>query len=141
MTTPAERVAVEALQRMSEAFFAQDRAALLESFSAHPSATYAGSEAGETAAGPEALHRLFTEVLARPDRYSFTFSEVRAHAVTDAVWVLADGTGVETSPAGVAEPFPYRVSGVLVREAGAWRWALLTGSEPTHAPTDGCGAE
>jgi hypothetical protein len=134
-------IATAALERMSRAFSRRNIEALLATFSAHPSATYAGSEAGEIATGPDAMRDLLGSVLARPASYSFTFHDVRSNALAgqfsgDSVWVLADGTGYETSPNGIVEPFPYRISGVLVHERGGWRWALLAGAEPADAESD-----
>jgi hypothetical protein len=121
------------LRALSEAFRTRDVEQLLLLFSQRPTATYAGSETDEKATGPSAMRQLFTQLLARDAGYSFTFPETTYSGTSDLVWVLADGTGVETTPSGAAEAFPYRLTGILAREEGRWRWLLLTGAEPTAA--------
>ena len=118
---------------MSAAFASRDMAALLDCFSGGDSATYAGSEAGEIATGASELRDLFGRLLARDASYSFAFPRPRCEPVGDAFWLLAEGTGYETGADGAVQPFPYRVTGLLRHERGAWRWVLLAGSEPSGA--------
>jgi hypothetical protein len=120
------------LAALSEAFSTGDLALLMEQFSSSPTATYAGSETGEIATGQEALTQLFSGLLTRPERYRFEFDDVRAQEVGPVVWLVADGRGHEQTPEGPGDSFPYRITGVLVREQGAWRWAMLCGAEPIH---------
>jgi hypothetical protein len=127
----AQAISRRALTALSAAFHTQDIDALLAQFTAAPSATYAGSEAGEVATGHGELRLLFAELFARPERYRFTFDDVRAHANDVGVWLLADGHGYETTSDGEETRFPYRISAVLIFEVDGWRWALLSGAEPT----------
>src|SRR5262249_55287970 len=121
---------VEALDRMSQAFRGGELERLLDCFSDSESATFAGSEAGSIATGTEALRALLGSVLARDVRYSFSFPAPRCEPVGDSWWVLADGTGQQIDADGAVEEFPFRVTGLLTHERGAWRWMLLAGSEP-----------
>ncbi len=138
---PAAEIARRALDVLSDAFHARDPAGLLSSFASESGEpTYAGSEEHEIATGREAVRALLHTVLARPQRYRFHFAHVRAHRLGPIVHVLADGTGVETavldderSDGTEAHPFPYRIAGTLVQEGGAWRWLLLSASEPVPA--------
>jgi ketosteroid isomerase-like protein len=125
------------LRTLSDAFRTRDLEKLLLLFSTHPTATYAGSEADEKATGRGAMRHLFTRLFARDATYSFTFPDITYGETGDLVWVLADGTGVETTPSGAAEDFPYRITGILQWEDGRWRWLLLTGAEPTAAAKAG----
>jgi hypothetical protein len=127
----AESVARAALATLSAAFHAQDRDRLVEQFSPEPGATYAGSEVGEIATGRQQLVELFSHLFARPERYRFEFHDIRAASSGSTLWILADGHGHESVAHGEDETFPYRVSGLLVQEFGAWRWVLLSGAEPT----------
>ena len=129
--TDVHEIARSALQRLSRAFERNDLEGLLEQFSHEGTATYAGSEKEEIATGAPALRALLGAVLARPERYRFDFPEPLARALGSLIWVLADGTGHEIDGSGAAEAFPYRVSGLLVKEPDGWHWALLSGSEPT----------
>lgn len=121
------------LHQLSEAFRLRRVDDLLAQFSAGPTATYAGSEAGETATGVPALRRLFTDVFGREEAYSFRLPQVMHDDVGGRAWLLAEGAVLEHRRGQATQSFPYRITGVLVREAGAWRWALLTGSEPAVA--------
>ena len=127
---PDVRPGVEALDRMSQAFRGGELERLLDCFSDSASATFAGSEAGSIATGGEALRALLGSLLARDVRYSFSFPAPRCEPVGDSWWVLADGTGQQIDADGSVEEFPFRVTGLLTHERGAWRWMLLAGSEP-----------
>jgi hypothetical protein len=84
------------------------------------------------ATGHGELRLLFAELFARPERYRFVFEDVRAHANGDGgVWLLADGHGYEATPDGEETRFLYRITAVLILEVDGWRWALLSGAEPT----------
>ncbi|MCW2529705.1 MAG: hypothetical protein JWM76_4565 [Pseudonocardiales bacterium] len=120
---------------MSDAFAARDAPGLLASFSAAPSATYVGSEVGESATGAVALEALFREIFHREASYAFVFDRVVFDRAGDWVWLVADGRGIERQPGTDDSYFPYRVTGVLAAEALGWRWTLLAGSEPTAPAT------
>jgi|tagenome__1003787_1003787.scaffolds.fasta_scaffold20171992_2 hypothetical protein len=132
MQGDSQAISRGALAALSAAFYAQDGDALLAQFTAAPSATYAGSEAGEVATGHRELRLLFSELFARPERYRFAFDDVRAHASGNGIWLLADGHGYETTSDGEETRFPYRITGVLIFEVDGWRWVLLSGAEPTQ---------
>jgi ketosteroid isomerase-like protein len=129
----------ELIGRLSSAFRNRDLEALLEQFSSSNRATYAGSETGETATGPVALRRLFRRILARPASYSFDLPEISYAQLSRAVWVLADGSATEHHPEGPQADFPYRITGVLELEHDGWRWALVSGCEPTDGVADQAG--
>lgn len=133
MSQAPTMVATRALDRMAECFRDKDLEGLLALFSDRDSATYAGSEVGETATGPAALRTLLGDLLNRDATYTFTFGDVRAEQVGDAIWVLAEGTGHETSADATVETFPYRVCGLLVPERRGHCWVLLSGGEPTQS--------
>lgn len=126
-----ETILRELLADLSAAFQQRDVSRLLACFSCAPTATYAGSEAGESATGEPDLRRLFTSVLGREGAYSFRFPSLRFNEYNGSVWVLGEGSGIETRPNRPPEVFAYRVTGVLVLEESRWRWAVLCGAEPT----------
>jgi SnoaL-like domain len=124
-------IAETLLGDLCAAFSSRDVERLLRMFSEVPNATYAGSEVGETAAGPVELRRLFTELFARDAVYSFTFPAVTHASIGDgAAWILAEGEGTESRPQAAPVVFAYRIVGTLVLEKLQWRWAVLSGSEP-----------
>lgn len=122
---------MELLRALSSAFQTKDAEALIGLFSATAAVTYAGSESGEKATGPAAVRNLLSELLSRPTAYSFEFDDLTFSEHSGLVWLLADGDGTQTSDDGVAEIFPYRLTGVLANEEDHWRWLMLAGSEPT----------
>jgi|tagenome__1003787_1003787.scaffolds.fasta_scaffold20668090_1 hypothetical protein len=130
--TGPPQVAARALRRMSEGFERKDLPGLLADFSDDESVTYAGSETGEVATGKPALQTLLTTLLDRDVHYSFTFVDIRANAIGEAIWVLAEGAGRETAMDGSVEDFPYRVCGLLTPEHHHYRWLLLNGGEPAE---------
>ena len=126
----------EAVDRLGEAFLCGEVDAVLEEFATSGHVLYAGSEAGEVAVGHDALRSLLVDLLARDERYCWEAGAVhelvdgaRVHVVAEAELTVhvpgPDGWRPE-------ERLPYRVSGVLEREAGlaAWRWRVCQGSEP-----------
>jgi hypothetical protein len=126
-----EEIARSALSSLSAAFHDRDLDTLVGLFSRSPGATYAGSEAGEIATGGQQLAELFSHLFSRPERYRFTFDDVRACGNVGGIWVLADGHGHEAEAGGEETVFPYRLAGVLTGESGRWVWAMLSGAEPT----------
>jgi len=125
----------ELLSALSTAFATRDTEGLLRLFSATAGVTYAGSERDEKATGPTELRRLLSDLLARPQTYSFEFPAVTFSEHSGLVWALADGDCTENGLDGETDTFAYRLTGVLAREADQWRWLVLVGSEPT-APDD-----
>ncbi|MEO5982098.1 MAG: nuclear transport factor 2 family protein [Pedococcus sp.] len=121
----------EVLRALSTAFRTRDVEGLLRLFSTTATVTYAGSESGEKATGPSDLRCLLTDLLGRPEAYSFEFDDITFGERDGLVWLMADGTGTETSGDAATQTFPYRLTGVLTRERSQWRWLLLAGSEPT----------
>jgi uncharacterized protein (TIGR02246 family) len=89
-----------------------------------------GSEQDEVASGrPEiaALHRGIAEF---DGDLVFRWRLRRAHVDGDVAWVNAAGE-VTVAPAGAtAQTTPYRLTAVLVRREGMWRWHTFNGSEP-----------
>jgi ketosteroid isomerase-like protein len=122
------------VDRLSAAFAARDVGAALDCFAADEDIGYAGSEQSETATGRDAVTDLFTRVFARDEAYSWqtTTSTVREYG--DHAYVLAEATGLVRADTGELTPFPYRVSGLLHRIGGRWRWRHCLGSEPAVEP-------
>jgi hypothetical protein len=96
-----------------------------------PGTTYAESEQGEIAVGPEALRELLERIFDRDESYSWTADRVWSSARGDLHMVMAELAGTVQSDAATADLFPYRLSGVLRVENDASRWLLLHGAEPT----------
>lgn len=134
MSGAVARVAVDAL---GAAFLTGDPDAVLRQFAATGDPVYAGSEPGEVAVGRAALRSLLEELFARDERYSWRTTRVSStgrpgvvHLVADAVLFVHPCANGRPA-ASATEELPYRIAGVLEREASSWRWRLCHGSEPT----------
>jgi len=88
-----------------------------------------GSEPGEIAAGQAQLQSFFERLFERPMRFSWEWDNIRASASGELCWFFAEGVVVVTTEGG-QDRTPYRLSGVLLRIAGEWRWQQFHGSEP-----------
>lgn len=86
-----------------------------------------GSEAGETALGRSGIEDFFRRVYARSQPFRFDFPDRSWSVHRDVAWLRAEGSVVE--PAATGDQ-PYRLTAVFVTEAGAWKLALWSGSEP-----------
>jgi ketosteroid isomerase-like protein len=88
-----------------------------------------GSEAGEIARGRDAIRTLIANFHALPDRYIWDWHTLDIAAAGNVGWVFAEGEVVRSGVEG-RQSRPYRLSGVLEREDGRWRWRLFHGAEP-----------
>ncbi len=124
------RQEVEAsLQRLSELVSARDMA-VLDEFVADPDVMLLGSEAGEFKVGREQLAAHFQEIFKLPFSIAFDWTETRVSSIDDVAWVYASGDIVLKGADGEMRA-PYRLTGVLERRDGRWRWRQFHGSEPT----------
>ena len=88
-----------------------------------------GSEAGELARGTAALTELFTSLFALPVRLGWVWDQPYVAVLGDVAWLCAQGMVCVRHGAEDTQR-PYRMTGVLVRRDGEWRWAQFHGSEP-----------
>jgi ketosteroid isomerase-like protein len=92
-----------------------------------------GSEQDERGTGPAEIAALHRGIANFAGELSFRWHHRRAHVDHDVAWVNADGE-VTVTPAGAApRTSPYRLTAVLVRRDGEWRWHTFNGSEPNGA--------
>ena len=102
----------------------------LACFTGDPDAALLGSEASESAIGPEALRAFFATLYAQPYRVLFKLPDRRISAIGNVVWFSGEGTyRLSTGD----EEKPYRLTGVLERRGDRWLWQLFSGSEPVKA--------
>jgi hypothetical protein len=131
-----------AVDRLGSAFLSGDVAEVLAEFAGSGDVLYAGSEPGEVAVGRTDLRSLLEELLSRDERYSWEAGAVHEVGAGVLLCVVAEAelTVHVRGPGGwsAAERLPYRVSGVLERDAGSadpsrWLWRACQGSEPVTA--------
>ncbi len=91
--------------------------------------TLVGSEGGEMARGREELLAFLRRVLPAAGGYSWEWENMIIDGTDAVAWVFAEGHARAGAGPGVKR-IPYRVSVVLEKRAGHWKWRLFHGSEP-----------
>lgn len=123
-----EREVSEALDRLNRMLSTRDRA-IIDEFAMTPDVVLLGSEAGEVVIGHDQLSPFFERLFALPAELSWDWSETRIASAGNIAWVFARGDVVIRAD-GAERRAPYRMTGVLERQAGNWRWRQFHGSEP-----------
>jgi ketosteroid isomerase-like protein len=124
--------ATTAIAALSEAFRRRDLEAALACFADDPGTTYAGSEQGEVAVGPNAIRELLARIFERDESYSWAAHQVWSSPRGDLLTVFAELTGTVHANSGGVDSFLYRLSGVLRIESDGSRWLLCHGAVPEH---------
>ena len=89
-----------------------------------------GSASGEEFVGPDAVGACRAALTSRPTSHGWRWADRRVSVVDDVAWFIADAPWLTVQPDGAVSERPYRVTGVLVRADGRWRWTHYHGSEP-----------
>jgi uncharacterized protein (TIGR02246 family) len=110
----------------------RDAAAASALFAEDDDVWMSGSDRPELAIGTEAIAALHRDVVSRPFSLRFTWETRMVHSEGDVAWVNADGSLLVDRQDGAPTTMRYRITVVLVRREGAWRWHTMNGSEP-HA--------
>ena len=89
-----------------------------------------GSDLAELAIGKDAIAALHHDVASNPFTLTFTWGTRMVHSEGDVAWVNAGGSLLIEYEDRVPTTMPYRMTAVLVRREGIWRWHTFNGSEP-----------
>jgi ketosteroid isomerase-like protein len=89
-----------------------------------------GSEHGERATGHAEIGALHRGIAEFAGELSFRWHHRHAQVDGDVAWVNADGEVSVASAGAAPRTTPYRLTAVLVRRQGKWRWHTFNGSEP-----------
>ena len=124
---------IAAFEALDVAFERRDIDAIMGLFTDDADITMWGSALPERAVGREELRVLLSRLLEAFPTSSFRleYSERRVHVIGDITWVNAAGTATWDPGDGTIREVPYRVTAVLVRTEGGWRWHTHQGSQPT----------
>ena len=117
-----------ALTRLNELLATRNRA-IVDEFAAMPDVMLLGSDPGEVAVGRGNMVALFDAVFALPFQISWDWAQTRVSSEGDIAWVFAEGDVVMKGADGETRK-PYRMTGVLQRLDGEWKWRQFHGSEP-----------
>ena len=89
-----------------------------------------GSASGEEFIGPDAVRACLAALTSRPTAHGWRWVDRQVSVVGDVAWLLADASWQTVHADGAVTERPSRVTGVLVRADGTWRWCQYHGSEP-----------
>ena len=130
---PATKQQVEtSLKRLNQLLSARDMK-IVDEFAADPDVLFLGSDATEFAVGREQLTRHFESILKQPFTISFDWKDTRSSSRGDVAWIYASGDAVLKGADGEMRS-PYRMTGVLERRDGQWKWRQVHGSQPAANP-------
>lgn len=102
--------------------------ALIDEFADDPDVVVIGSEARELEIGRDQIAQMITSLTSGP-AVRFEWTQTRSSSRGDVAWLFATGNVVITDK-GTSTRVPYRLTGVLERRNGAWKWRQFHGSEP-----------
>ena len=113
----------ELLEAWGKAVAARDLEALMDLWT--EDAIFAGASEEELKIGPQ-VREWFGTVMATDHTVELTWEDPIVRTEGDLAWFFVEAT---VTVDGI-KPRPYRISGVLRRQLGAWRFAMWTGAEP-----------
>lgn len=94
-----------------------------------PDAIIYGSEADDIYIGHAEIVRPFEAAMGKSNTVRHAWDRLDIRSNGDMGWFSASGPAM-IGRDGVESPLPVRVSGVLIRRDGDWRWTFLHVSEP-----------
>jgi hypothetical protein len=118
----------DAIERASTLLAHKDLS-LVNDFADDGDAVLIGSGAGELAIGRAQIEQQLKAIYAAPVMVRFEWRQTRSASKGDVGWVFAEGDVVITAD-GKDTRLPYRLTGVLDRNNGAWKWRQFHGSQP-----------
>jgi ketosteroid isomerase-like protein len=108
----------------------RDAAAATALFADDDDIWMSGSDLPELAIGTDAIAALHRDVVARPFTLTFSWDRRHVHSEGQVAWVNAAGSLLVEYEDKPPTTMQYRITVVLVRRDGAWRWHTMNGSEP-----------
>lgn len=120
------RTAVDAL---SAACAERDVDAAIARFT--PQGAIFGDDVAEQALGRGELGPFFAEVFEESWTLAWSLGEVWTRQSHDVIWFVAEATVLRRETSGArSSRAPFRLAGVLRRQAGQWRFELFAASQP-----------
>ena len=119
----------DALTALDDAFERQDLAAVRELCT--EDVVFIGSGDGEEAVGRDAIGPMFDALAPQLERleFSLAWESVDIDVLGEVALISARGSARLVTQRR-ADTLRYRLTGVLVRSTGGWRWRVYHGSEP-----------
>jgi ketosteroid isomerase-like protein len=104
---------------------------LVDEFADDGDAVLIGSGPGELAIGRTQIEQQLKAIYSAPVVVRFEWRQTRSASKGDVGWVFAQGDVVITAD-GKDTRLPYRLTGVLERDNGVWKWRQFHGSQPVQ---------
>lgn len=129
MSEDSGAAVLDALTDLDAAFERRDLSAILDLCTSD--VVFVGSGEGEEAIGRENIEVMFAAIAERAEgvEFSLEWDSVDAEVFGDVALLTAWGMATLRSPRGDRRG-RYRLTGVLLRGGGRWRWRVHHGSEP-----------
>ena len=120
---------IAALRIFSDLVSRKQRDSVFELFAPDADVVSIGSEARETAVGPEEIKNFLGRVLSRSYSYSWKWDWLVVSMKDQVAWVAAAGSVIKSHD-GKKETSPYRLSVVFEKRNSRWLIVQYHGSEP-----------
>lgn len=125
-----DQFAADAVAALDAVWLSGDASAILECF--EPDLVFVGSGEGEQAVGRDGLRAMLETLAPHATGGTFTieWDSLTGERLGDIGLVWGVGRVRSSGSLTRFDGRPYRLTGVLVRSAGSWRWKVYHGSEP-----------
>jgi hypothetical protein len=128
-----DAIAIQAtLSRWNNAIRDRNISKALSVFDSTRQVLLVGSDSAEVFPGYEGVRRLLTAFFSGPDRAYFDLGEPIIQQQGTSAWMFVSGGIIVQEGARVISRTPYRISIVLIKKGGAWKWTLFHGSSPVR---------
>lgn len=117
------------LDEFSGAFARRTQERVMAMFTTDAHSVFIGSEAGETAIGPNALEIRLKAIFSRPESYSWEWKWRSVSAAESVAWVTA-GAVVQAKGGGRDPALSHRPTVVMEKRGHSWLWKQYHGSDP-----------
>ena len=120
---------ISVLHTFSDLVSKKEKQAVLRLFAPDADVVSIGSEARETAVGPDEIKSFLERVLSRPYSFSWKWEWTSVSAKDQVAWVAAKGSVVKSQDKTELVT-PYRLSAVFEKRNDQWLIMQYHGSEP-----------
>ncbi|CAB4689228.1 MAG: hypothetical protein F2667_01610 [Actinobacteria bacterium] len=125
------QVVLDAIRRLDDAFRDRDVDAAVACFS--PEGAFYGDDLVEHAHGADDLRSFLAEMFEEAYTIGWDVRDTWARRHGDVLWFVAEVRAVMSYEVGLMEHVPFRISGILRRHRGQWRFELFDGTQPADA--------
>ena len=127
---PDEAAVIAAMEALDEALDRHDPEAAAALFTDAPGVTFWGSAISEEALSCADIRGLLASAKGSSGTFTLTYHDRRVSIHDDVAWVNASGRATWERPGLETVRMPYRLTAILVKDGGVWRWHTHHGSSP-----------